>query len=56
MLADAERPVLYAGGGVLSAHATPELRALADYNKAQAALAKSEGTTLDKLNLGWEFK
>ena len=33
-----------------------EIRALADYNKAQAALAKSEGTTLDKLNLGWEFK
>jgi acetolactate synthase I/II/III large subunit len=29
-LASAERPVLYAGGGVLSAHATAELAALAD--------------------------
>jgi acetolactate synthase-1/2/3 large subunit len=29
-LADAERPVLYAGGGVLSAHATAELLALAE--------------------------
>jgi len=33
-----------------------EIRALADYNKALATLSKSEGTTLDKANIGLEFK
>lgn len=30
LLADAERPVIYAGGGVLSSHSSAELRALAE--------------------------
>lgn len=40
----------------LTAARSAELRALADYNKALSALAKSEGTTLDKANIGLEFK
>src|SRR5205823_3538505 len=38
-LASAERPVLYAGGGVLSARATAELAVVADARLALAALA-----------------
>ncbi len=40
----------------VTAARSAELRALADYNKALAELAKSEGTTLDKANIGLEFK
>lgn len=40
----------------LTAARSAEIRALADYNKALAALSKSEGTTLDKASLGLQFK
>ncbi len=40
----------------LTAARSAEIRALADYNKALSTLSKSEGTTLDKANIGLEFK
>jgi len=40
----------------VTAARSAEIRALADYNKAVAALSKSEGTTLDKANIGLQFK
>ncbi len=40
----------------LTAARSAEIRALADYNKAISALSKSEGSTLDKSNIGLEFK
>lgn len=40
----------------LTAARSAEIRALADYNKALATLSKSEGTTLEKANIGLEFK
>lgn len=40
----------------LTASRSAEIRALADYNKALSMLSKSEGTTLEKSNIGLEFK
>ena len=40
----------------LSAARSAEIRALADYNKSLSTLSKSEGTTLEKANIGLEFK
>ena len=40
----------------LTAARSAEIRALADYNKALSTLSKSEGTTLEKANIGLEFK
>lgn len=40
----------------LTASRSAEIRALADYNKALSTLSKSEGTTLEKSNIGLEFK
>jgi outer membrane protein TolC len=40
----------------LTAARSAEIRALADYNKSLSTLSKSEGTTLDKANIGLEFK
>ena len=40
----------------LTAARSAEIRALADYNKAIASLSKSEATTLEKANIGLEFK
>ena len=40
----------------LTAARSAEIRALADYNKAISTLSKSEGTTLEKANIGLEFK
>lgn len=40
----------------LTAARLAEIRALADYNKSLSTLSKSEGTTLEKANIGLEFK
>jgi len=40
----------------LTAARSAEIRALADYNRALSTLSRSEGTTLDKANIGLEFK
>lgn len=40
----------------LTAARSAEIRALADYNKSLSTLSKSEGTTLEKANIGLEFK
>lgn len=40
----------------LTAARSAEIRALADYNKALSTLSKSEGTTLEKANIGLEIK
>jgi outer membrane protein TolC len=40
----------------LTARASDEVRALADYNKALAQLAQSEGTTLERHKLAVDFK
>ncbi len=40
----------------LTAARSAEIRALADYNKTLATLSLSEGTTLEKSNIGLEFK
>jgi outer membrane protein TolC len=40
----------------LTAARSAEIRSLADYNKALSTLSRSEGTTLDKANIGLEFK
>lgn len=40
----------------LTAARSAEIRALADYNKALSTLSKSEATTLEKANIGLEFK
>lgn len=40
----------------LTAARSQEVRALADYNKALANLAKAEGTTLERLKINLEFK
>lgn len=40
----------------LTAARSAEIRALADYNKTLANLALSEGTTLEKNNIGLELK
>jgi len=40
----------------LTAARSAEIRALADYNRTLSTLSRSEGTTLDKANIGLEFK
>lgn len=40
----------------LTAARSAEIRALADYNRALSTLSRSEGTTLEKANIGLEFK
>jgi acetolactate synthase-1/2/3 large subunit len=55
-LAAAERPILYVGGGVLNAHATDELRALAETARAPVVttlMAKGSFPESHELHVGW---
>jgi len=52
----AERPILYVGGGVLNAHATDELRALAEAGRLPVVttlMAKSAFPESHELHVGW---
>ena len=56
VLADAERPVLYVGGGVLNAHATDELAELAEAASLPVVttlMAKSAFPETHDLHFGW---
>jgi acetolactate synthase I/II/III large subunit len=55
-LAAAERPILYVGGGVLNAHATDELLALAEAGRVPVVttlMAKSSFPESHELHVGW---
>jgi acetolactate synthase I/II/III large subunit len=55
-VAAAERPILYVGGGVLNAHATDELRALAETARLPVVttlMAKSAFPESHELHVGW---
>jgi acetolactate synthase-1/2/3 large subunit len=55
-LAAAERPILYVGGGVLNAHATDELLALAEVARVPVVttlMAKSGFPESHELHVGW---
>ena len=55
-IAAAERPILYVGGGVLNAHATDELRALAEKARLPVVttlMAKSGFPETHELFVGW---
>jgi acetolactate synthase-1/2/3 large subunit len=55
-LASAERPILYVGGGVLNAHATDELLALAEAGRVPVVttlMAKSSFPESHELHVGW---
>jgi acetolactate synthase I/II/III large subunit len=55
-LAAAERPILYVGGGVLNAHATDELLALAELARVPVVttlMAKSSFPESHELHVGW---
>jgi acetolactate synthase I/II/III large subunit len=55
-VAAAERPILYVGGGALNAHATDELRALAETARAPVVttlMAKSAFPESHELHVGW---
>jgi acetolactate synthase-1/2/3 large subunit len=55
-LAEAERPILYVGGGALNAHATDELLALAEKARAPVVttlMAKSSFPESHELHVGW---
>jgi acetolactate synthase-1/2/3 large subunit len=55
-LATAERPILYVGGGVLNAHATDELLALAEAARLPVVttlMAKSAFPETHELHFGW---
>jgi len=55
-VAAAERPILYAGGGVLNADATAELRALAEAARIPVVttlMAKSAFPESNELHVGW---
>jgi acetolactate synthase-1/2/3 large subunit len=55
-LAAAERPILYVGGGVLNAHATDELLALAEAGRLPVVttlMAKSSFPESHELHVGW---
>jgi acetolactate synthase-1/2/3 large subunit len=55
-LAAAERPILYVGGGVLNAHATDELLALAELARVPVVttlMAKSGFPESHELHVGW---
>jgi acetolactate synthase-1/2/3 large subunit len=55
-IAAAERPILYVGGGVLNAHATDELRALAEAARLPVVttlMAKSAFPETHELHVGW---
>jgi acetolactate synthase-1/2/3 large subunit len=56
VLANAERPVLYVGGGVLNAHATDELKELAEAAALPVVttlMAKSAFPETHELHFGW---
>src|SRR5581483_5902067 len=55
-VAAAERPILYVGGGVLNAHATEELRALAERGRLPVVttlMAKGAFPETHELHAGW---
>jgi acetolactate synthase I/II/III large subunit len=55
-LAAAERPILYVGGGVLNAHATDELLALAEAGRVPVVttlMGKSSFPESHELHMGW---
>jgi acetolactate synthase-1/2/3 large subunit len=55
-VAAAERPILYVGGGVLNAHATDELRTLAEVARLPVVttlMAKSAFPESHELHVGW---
>jgi len=55
-VAAAERPILYVGGGVLNAHATDELRTLAEIARLPVVttlMAKSAFPESHELHVGW---
>jgi acetolactate synthase-1/2/3 large subunit len=55
-IAEAERPILYVGGGVLNAHATDELRELAEVARLPVVttlMAKSGFPESHELHVGW---
>jgi acetolactate synthase-1/2/3 large subunit len=55
-VAAAERPILYVGGGVLNAHATEELRALAEHGRLPVVttlMAKGAFPETHELHAGW---
>jgi acetolactate synthase I/II/III large subunit len=55
-VAAAERPILYVGGGVLNAHATDELRAVAEAGRIPVVttlMAKSAFPESHELHVGW---
>ena len=55
-VAAAERPILYVGGGVLNAHATEELRSLAEYGRlpiVTTLMAKGAFPETHELHVGW---
>src|SRR3954468_23083309 len=55
-IAEAERPILYVGGGVLNAHATEELRELAEAARLPVVttlMAKSGFPESHELHVGW---
>jgi acetolactate synthase-1/2/3 large subunit len=55
-VAAAERPILYVGGGVLNAHATDELRSLAEHGRLPVVttlMAKSAFPESHELHVGW---
>ncbi len=55
-IAEAERPILYVGGGALNAHATDELRALAEAARLPVVttlMAKSAFPESHELHVGW---
>ncbi len=49
-LAAAERPVIYAGGGIISANATPELTALMEHTRIPTALTLMGKGAVDETN------
>jgi acetolactate synthase-1/2/3 large subunit len=49
-LAAAERPVIYAGGGIISANATPELTALMEHTRIPIALTLMGKGAVDETN------
>jgi acetolactate synthase I/II/III large subunit len=55
-VAAAERPILYVGGGVLNAHATEELRALAEHGRLPVVttlMGKGAFPETHELHVGW---
>ena len=49
-LAEAERPIIYAGGGIISANATPELTALMERTRIPTALTLMGKGAVDETN------